>query len=42
MTEVDLRSVLSAIQAPTLVLHRAGDTYAEVAHGRYSVKSRSF
>jgi class 3 adenylate cyclase len=31
----DIRSVLPAIQVPTLVLHRAKNTYARVAHGRY-------
>jgi pimeloyl-ACP methyl ester carboxylesterase len=31
----DVRHVLPAIQVPTLVLHRAGDTFVNVAHGRY-------
>jgi class 3 adenylate cyclase len=31
----DIRSVLGLIQAPTLVLHRSGDRYMRVAHGRY-------
>jgi class 3 adenylate cyclase len=33
--EVDVRPVLPAIRVPTLVLHRAGDAYREVGHGRY-------
>jgi class 3 adenylate cyclase len=33
--EVDIRQVLPAIHVPTLVLHRAGDAYREVGHGRY-------
>jgi pimeloyl-ACP methyl ester carboxylesterase len=33
--DVDIRQVLSAIHVPTLVLHRAGDAYREVGHGRY-------
>lgn len=33
--EVDLRSVLPTIQAPTLVLHRTGDRWYPIAHGRY-------
>lgn len=35
MFETDVRSALPAIQAPTLVLHRSGDPFAPVAHGRY-------
>ena len=31
----DLRSVLSAIRVPTLVVHRAGDSFIRVGHGRY-------
>jgi class 3 adenylate cyclase len=31
----DIRSVLSSVRVPTLVLHRRGDRYAPVAHGRY-------
>ncbi len=31
----DLRAVLPSIQVPTLVLHRAGDRYIRVGHGRY-------
>jgi len=31
----DVRSVLPAIQAPTLVVHRRGDRLVDVAHGRY-------
>jgi pimeloyl-ACP methyl ester carboxylesterase len=31
----DLRSVLSAIRVPTLVLHRLGDRFIRVGHGRY-------
>jgi class 3 adenylate cyclase len=33
--DVDIRQVLPAIHVPTLVLHRAGDAYREVGHGRY-------
>jgi class 3 adenylate cyclase len=33
--ESDLRSVLPAIQAPTLIVHRKGDRAALVGHGRY-------
>ena len=33
--DVDIRHVLPAIRVPTLVLHRSGDTYREVGHGRY-------
>jgi class 3 adenylate cyclase len=31
----DLRSVLSSIRVPTLVLHRVGDRFIRVGHGRY-------
>jgi class 3 adenylate cyclase len=31
----DVRGVLDAIQAPTLVLHRRDDIYVRVAHGRF-------
>ena len=33
--ERDLRGVLPSIQVPTLVLHRAGNRYIRVGHGRY-------
>ena len=33
--ESDLRSVLPAIRVPTLVLHRTGDQFIRVDHGRY-------
>lgn len=33
--EIDVRPVLASIQAPTLVLHRAGDQYIDVRHSRY-------
>jgi class 3 adenylate cyclase len=33
--ERDLRGVLPSIRVPTLVLHRAGDRYFQVGHGRY-------
>ena len=33
--DVDIRQVLPAIHVPALVLHRAGDAYREVGHGRY-------
>jgi class 3 adenylate cyclase len=32
---VDVRSVLSAVRTPTLVLHRRDDKWIDVAHGRY-------
>ena len=35
LRDVDIRHVLPAIRVPTLVLHRAGDAYREVGHGRY-------
>jgi class 3 adenylate cyclase len=33
--ENDLRAVLPAIRVPTLVLHRAGNRFIDVRHGRY-------
>ena len=33
--ELDVRPVLSAISAPTLVIHRAGNDYVGAEHGRY-------
>jgi class 3 adenylate cyclase/pimeloyl-ACP methyl ester carboxylesterase len=33
--EVDVRAVLPTIQVPTLVLHRAGDTFVDIRHSRY-------
>src|SRR5262249_47683674 len=33
--ERDLRGVLPTIRVPTLVLHRVGDRYIRVGHGRY-------
>jgi class 3 adenylate cyclase/pimeloyl-ACP methyl ester carboxylesterase len=33
--EVDVRAVLPTIQVPTLVLHRAGDTFIDMRHSRY-------
>jgi len=33
--EKDLRGVLPAIRVPTLVLHRSGNRYVDVEHGRY-------
>jgi class 3 adenylate cyclase len=35
LTTIDLRQVLPAITAPTLVVHRAGDRLAPPGHGRY-------
>lgn len=32
---VDVRSVLSTVRTPTLVLHRRDDKWIDVAHGRY-------
>lgn len=34
-TELDLRELLPAVRVPTLILHRTGDTWIDVAHGRY-------
>jgi class 3 adenylate cyclase len=34
-TQIDVRSVLSTIRVPTLVLHRSGDLDANIAEGRY-------
>jgi class 3 adenylate cyclase len=33
--QADVRDVLSTVRVPTLVLHRVGDTYLRVDHGRY-------
>ena len=33
--EIDVRAVLPSIQAPTLVLHRAGDRFIDIRHSRY-------
>jgi class 3 adenylate cyclase len=33
--EVDVRAVLPSIQAPTLVMHRAGDEFIDIRHSRY-------
>jgi pimeloyl-ACP methyl ester carboxylesterase len=33
--ETDVRSVLASVRAPTLVIHRTGDQFASVGHGRY-------
>jgi class 3 adenylate cyclase len=33
--EVDVRAVLPSINVPTLVLHRAGDTFVDPRHSRY-------
>ena len=35
MCATDIRHVLPAIHAPTLVLHRRGDRHVRVEHGRY-------
>jgi len=35
LLEVDLRPILSTIRVPTLVLHRAGNRFVRVEHGRY-------
>ncbi len=35
VVETNVHQALSSIQAPTLVLHRRGDRYARVEHGRY-------
>ena len=33
--ETDVRPVLASVRAPTLVIHRTGDQFASVEHGRY-------
>lgn len=33
--KIDIRDVLPAVQAPTLVLHRRGDRMVNIQHGRY-------
>jgi pimeloyl-ACP methyl ester carboxylesterase len=33
--ETDLRSILPAIRVPTLILHRSGNRYIQVSHGRF-------
>jgi class 3 adenylate cyclase len=33
--QVDVRAVLPQVQAPTLVLHRTGDTFVDIRHSRY-------
>ncbi len=33
--ELDVRHVLGAISTPTLVLHRRGDRFVDIEHGRY-------
>ncbi len=33
--EIDVRPVLPTIQAPTLVVHRPGDTFIDIRHSRY-------
>jgi class 3 adenylate cyclase len=33
--DIDVRPVLASIQAPTLVVHRRGDEWVRVDHGRY-------
>ncbi len=35
IAEMDVRSILSTISVPTLVLHRTGDRWVKVAEGRY-------
>lgn len=34
-SEIDIRHVLPAIRVPTLVIHRAADSFVSVGHGRY-------
>jgi class 3 adenylate cyclase len=34
-SQADVRHVLASVRVPTLILHRAGDPAAPVAHGRY-------
>jgi pimeloyl-ACP methyl ester carboxylesterase/class 3 adenylate cyclase len=33
--QIDIREILGTIHVPTLVLHRSGDRFAPVEHGRY-------
>jgi pimeloyl-ACP methyl ester carboxylesterase/class 3 adenylate cyclase len=35
LNELDVRDVLPSIRAPTLILHRADNTFVRVEHGRY-------
>lgn len=35
IADIDVRAVLPAIQAPTLVLHRAGDQAVDIRHSRF-------
>ena len=35
VAETDVRGVVPAIRAPTLIMHRAGSTYIQAGHGRY-------
>jgi class 3 adenylate cyclase/pimeloyl-ACP methyl ester carboxylesterase len=35
MFDVDVRSVLASVRAPTLILHRADDQWIRIDHGRY-------
>jgi len=35
LAQADVRPVLSTIQVPTLIVHRIGDTFVPIAHGRY-------
>ena len=35
LDDFDIRDVLPSIRVPTLVLHRAGNTFVRVEHGRY-------
>ena len=37
--EIDIRHILSAIQVPTLVLHRTGDLRVSVEAGRFRVRA---
>jgi pimeloyl-ACP methyl ester carboxylesterase len=35
VAELDVRAILESIRVPTLVIHRRGDRFIPVAHGRY-------
>jgi class 3 adenylate cyclase len=39
LLQVDVRDVLSAVQAPTLVIHRTEDAFVPPDHGRYLAKA---
>jgi class 3 adenylate cyclase/pimeloyl-ACP methyl ester carboxylesterase len=36
--EIDVRNVLPAVRAPTMIIHRTGDRVSEVGHARYMAR----